>query len=116
MLVLDRKGPGGTPRMRVAIAPPGTTDSDPFRGIEVGPTPPVPTTLRSEMQAKRTRLPIDELTNVVLNYLQDRYGDCLEVNERELRSRLHTYLATKSGSGWAAVQRLGDEFATSLIQ
>lgn len=102
--------------MRVAIAPPGARENDPFRGIEVGPVPPTPITLRDEMQLKRTRLPIDELTERVIGYLQGRYGDCFEVNERDLRCRLCAYLATKSGSGWTAVEHLGDRFAASLIQ
>jgi hypothetical protein len=120
-LIIDRKGPDRSIRMRMTLAPSVTGDGDPFRGLVSPPVLPQPVTLREEVRARRAVYPIDEIVDRVLGYLTARYGDCFEVNESELRTRLEEYVKSTSISSWNQIGDLGDlgdlgdEFVNCLL-
>jgi hypothetical protein len=100
-LILDRD-PSGKERMRVALTGTrGVGEPDPYKGIVAAPTPPRPTTLKEEMSARRARKPpVDEVSEHVMEYLWNRYGDCISVDERMLKRRLDTYLTKFAAPVW----------------
>ena len=101
-LILDR-GPSGNVRMRVALSGAGGAgEHDPFRGLVAAPTPPRPMTLKEELASRRARQPpVDEVSVHVMEYLWNRYGDCISVDERCLKRSIASYLEKFTGSGWS---------------
>lgn len=87
--------------MRVVTKDDGTTDSavvDPFRGLSAAPTVPRPTTLSEERIKRRRQLHIGELTQYILEYVRDRYGNSAIVDMRALETRLTRYVEANSWS------------------
>lgn len=95
-LVLDRKGPGNSVRMRVELAP--LSEDDPFSGLRAAPPVPRPTTIIQEMREMRaSAYPVQDILVKVLAYLTERFGDAVEIDERRLSNRLESYMhETKS--------------------
>ena len=121
-LVLDRERRGGPVRMRIAhAAPPSATDVATGetrarrKTVPPDPIPPPPITLRQELAERLQRWPVDEVVELVVEYLDSRYGVSLEIDELELRGRIADYLANTSAGGWNSVARLGDAFADAAV-
>jgi len=96
-LILDRDASNNV-RMTVALNANESNDVDLFAGLVPAPTPPRPKTLQEELREKRSlKLPVDELAHHVLDFLWDRFGDGVDINEAMLHRNLETYLRRTSG-------------------
>lgn len=93
MLQIDRQNDGSV-RMQIVTSERG---ADPCEDtLRAAPPIPRPTTLSEELWKRRRKTCVGELSQKVQDYLCDRYGDEVEVDVANLKSRLREYVERTS--------------------